>query len=442
MEELGSGCSCTGRNLDRLLRPNVLKILYTGPRHGFAVASALAEDPVCTGAVPDISGVYRCLKDMEKSGLLSSQWKMEPAGSGKPVRVYEITGKGRACLLSWKEALYYYGQSIQLLLHEIEEITRHAGENAKETCGNMEKTKIVLLTGFLGAGKTTFLQRLLEAYGDQKIGVIVNEFGKINIDARLIRHQGLEVAELSNGSMFCACIKDTFVDRLIEMSRKDFTYLFIEASGLSDPSNMVDILESLKEQTGDGYVLAGEICITDAEHFLDLSQLLPALEKQVRYANEILINKCDLVDEARRREIREQVKKLNPEARIHETVNCEIDVRQLVEGMDHPTTKSEETTNTYESRPTTLTLKGKAPLTEEELREFVARVTPSTYRLKGFLQTDKGIRQVDAVGESTVIRPWDREEPSELAAISSVGIKLMSVVLEASREVAGGKIIV
>ena len=68
--------------------------------------------------------------------------------------------------------------------------------------------QIVLLSGFLGAGKTTLMQRLLDTYKDNKIGVIINEFGEINIDAKLVERDGIDIAELSNGSIFCACIKD------------------------------------------------------------------------------------------------------------------------------------------------------------------------------------------------------------------------------------------
>ena len=64
--------------------------------------------------------------------------------------------------------------------------------------------KLVLLTGFLGSGKTTLMQRTLEAFSDKKIGVIVNEFGSVNIDAVLLKRDGIQMAELSNGSIFCA----------------------------------------------------------------------------------------------------------------------------------------------------------------------------------------------------------------------------------------------
>ena len=82
--------------------------------------------------------------------------------------------------------------------------------------------KIIMITGFLGSGKTTLMQNILCEYGkSMKAGVIVNDFGKENIDAKLLGEEGIALSELSNGSIFCACIKDKFVDSLIEMSHRD-----------------------------------------------------------------------------------------------------------------------------------------------------------------------------------------------------------------------------
>ena len=157
--------------------------------------------------------------------------------------------------------------------------------------------QIVLLSGFLGAGKTTLMQRLLDTYKDHKIGVIINEFGKINIDAKLVSREGIDIAELSNGSIFCACIKDKFVDGLIEMAKTDIEYLFIEASGLADPSNMGEIVAGIRRETNDNLQISGSICVVDGVSFLELVDMLPALERQVKHANAVIVNKMDLIDE-------------------------------------------------------------------------------------------------------------------------------------------------
>ena len=78
-----------------------------------------------------------------------------------------------------------------------------------------------IITGFLGSGKTTLLNRLLHAASGQgkKVGVIVNEWGRINIDGRLIAHDGIELAELNNGQLFCSCLSASFVQALVLFAR-------------------------------------------------------------------------------------------------------------------------------------------------------------------------------------------------------------------------------
>ena len=176
--------------------------------------------------------------------------------------------------------------------------------------------QIVLLSGFLGAGKTTLMQRLLDTYKDNKIGVIINEFGEINIDAKLVERDGIDIAELSNGSIFCACIKDKFVDGLIEMSKMNIDYLFIEASGLADPSNMGDIVDGIKKDTNDNYLIKGNICVADSCNFLELVEVLPALERQVRHANAVIVNKMDLIDDETFKEIAEKIAEITTTDKI------------------------------------------------------------------------------------------------------------------------------
>lgn len=292
--------------------------------------------------------------------------------------------------------------------------------------------QLVLLTGFLGAGKTTLMTSILEAYGDKKIGVIINEFGKVNIDARLVEKEGIEMAELTNGSIFCACIKDKFVDSLIALSRSDIEYLFIEASGLADPANMPQILDSIEPKTGTPYRYRGALCIADAENFLDLVDLLPALQRQVEYGDVVVLNKADLVEESRIVEISETIHKMNPAVQIFVTSYCRVNIAEIVEGMEPGRREGKETTNTFESRPNTLVLNAENTIAADELKEFLDEIAAYTFRIKGFAQTEKGPMEVSGVGKNVYLKPWHSEvKGSQIVVISSVGIKIMSVVTAA-----------
>lgn len=289
--------------------------------------------------------------------------------------------------------------------------------------------KLVLLTGFLGAGKTTMLKEILEAYQDCKVGVIVNEFGEINIDARLVNKGDIQMAELSNGSIFCACIKDKFVDSLIELSFKDLDYVFIEASGLADPANMKQIVEGIKNNVLNQYEYKGSICIIDGESFEELYEVLPAITSQLEFCGAVLINKGDLINEEQLKNILEIIDTINSNAAIYITSYCRIDVKEVIDNIKINDSKARDSVNTYESRPATFILKGLKQLPYDDLKEFLETIAKDTYRIKGFADTDHGIIEISAVGENIYLNQWDDEfTGTQIVVISSVGFKMMSIL--------------
>jgi G3E family GTPase len=302
--------------------------------------------------------------------------------------------------------------------------------------------KLILLTGFLGVGKTTLMKELLSAYKHRKIGVIVNEFGSINIDAALIRRDGIDMKELSNGSIFCACIKDKFVDGLIEMSGKDLEYIFIEASGLADPSNIVDILDGIKHKTYNQYDYKGSICVIDGERFMELFDLLPAIESQLEFCSGVIINKADLIEEKDLKKVLEKISKINPYAEKFIASYCKVDMGELMDCFkqcSNVATKYRETTNTYESRPSTFIVKGDVEISLDVLNKFLNEIAADTYRVKGFANTDKGSMEISTVGKNININLWHEEVKGvEMVVISAVGFRMMSCITNAIEKYAKG----
>lgn len=289
--------------------------------------------------------------------------------------------------------------------------------------------KLVLLTGFLGAGKTTLLKAILDAYEDQKIGVIVNEFGKVNIDAVLLEKDGIKMAELSNGSIFCACIKDNFLNSLIEMSQMNIDYLFIEASGLADPSNMPQILKTIGPKTLNSYHYKGALCVVDAENFLDLYDMLPALEHQLEYSGAVIINKADLVGTEKIAEVSHKIEEINSGAQVYITSFCRVDIKDVITSLVSSSKEAEETTNTFESRPKTFVLSAESSLPFEDLKAFITDIAESAYRIKGFVKTDQGTIEISTVGKNISLSSWTKQiKNSEIVVISSVGIKMLSLI--------------
>lgn len=289
--------------------------------------------------------------------------------------------------------------------------------------------KLILITGFLGSGKTTFLSNMLNDFENEKIGVIMNEFGEKGIDGTLIQKNGIDLHELNNGSIFCACIKDNFIRALAEMTKYDFGYVVVEASGLADPSNIETILDTVNKIAEKEYDYSGSVCIVDSIYFLQQLQLLPALTRQIQYSSAIIVNKIDQQTKPELDRINMKLLELNDSIQIYKTVYCNTNIKELLENLTPVAILSQNTTNTRENRPKTLVLKTDVQMDYEGLYNFVDEVKNSSFRIKGFVNTDKGLFEVSTVSNQLRISPWSKsKEETNLVVISSVGIKIISIV--------------
>jgi G3E family GTPase len=295
--------------------------------------------------------------------------------------------------------------------------------------------QLILLTGFLGAGKTTLLQLIMESLRDHKIGVIINEFGDVNVDGQLVARDGIQMAELTNGSIFCACIKDKFVDSLIDMSHRDLEYVIIEATGLADPANMNSILEGISHKVKQPYDYRGSVCVVDAENFMGLYDLLPAIRAQLEFCGAVIINKADLIDEAQLKEIIEKLEEVNPRITPYITSYCRIDITELMDHLDPSLAKltdPRDSTNTVVSRPATFIVKGEQSIPYEELERFVRAISSQAFRVKGFAMTDRGNIEISCVGNQVELLSWEQPiSKTDIVVISAVGFKMMSLIISA-----------
>lgn len=297
--------------------------------------------------------------------------------------------------------------------------------------------QMILLTGFLGAGKTTLLEHLLDYYQGTKIGLIVNEFGEVNIDARLLEKDGISMSELSNGSIFCACIKENFVKALIDMSAHDLEYLFIEASGLADPSSMKQIAESIASLTVHTYHYGGSVCVIDGENFLEISQVLSSVQNQVAYAGAVLVNKEDLISPKEKTDILTAIQSINNKVPVFYTKYCKTDMNQLLSQLQPPVIPCKDSSNTPENRPQTFVLKISEHITLEQLKAFLEFISPFTYRIKGFAQVEEMRYSISCVRAHMILLPWPGDIPSsEIVLISSVGIGLTGAIADGIKKCA------
>ena len=299
----------------------------------------------------------------------------------------------------------------------------------------MEKinTKLYVLTGFLGSGKTTVLLKLMQVLQGQRIGIIQNEFGKLGIDGTILRNDDIQMVEITRGSIFCTCQKLNFVNALSDMTQHNFDYLFVESSGWGDPSNVEEILEATKVVSGKEYDFRGVICFVDAVNFLEQVKDEETAFRQLKHCNLAVITKTDLADAAQLAAVEEKVREINPVCEILHSSMGEMDYSFLKKDlMIYRWAECEETTNSSENKPKSVFLEYDGTVKKEQLTAFLQAVAPQLHRVKGFCNIECcGWNQVDVVGALIDYKPSESFEKSQLVFISKVGPAVIKTILDA-----------
>lgn len=303
------------------------------------------------------------------------------------------------------------------------------------------KTKLYLLTGFLGAGKTTFLTNVLKDLSGKKVAVIMNEFGRVGIDGTLIEKDGMELVEINRGSIFCSCLQLSFVSALVEMADRGMEYVFVESSGLADPSNIGEFLEAVAVAKGDVYDYSGAICIVDGVNFLDQVEDIATVERQLKFCHLVIISKVDLIDEETLAKVKAKIRGINDRAEIVESIQGKIDYNFLERDLTAEAwVGTEDTTNSPENKPKTLVLTFAGETTQDKLTQFLDRIKLDSYRIKGFFKLADGWNQVDVVNKRIDYKQTTKNgDESELVIISKIGAQIIRPIFTAWEETVGGE---
>jgi G3E family GTPase len=188
---------------------------------------------------------------------------------------------------------------------------------------------VTILTGFLGAGKTTLLNHILSNQQGVKTAVLVNEFGEIGIDNDLIIATGEDMVELSNGCICCSINGELLEAVYRILDRPDpVDYLVVETTGLADPLPVA--MTFLGSDLRDATRLDSIITLIDAENFNDEILEGEVARAQVIYGDILLLNKCDLVSEARLTEVENRLRSLKQDARILRSIKGEVSLPLLL----------------------------------------------------------------------------------------------------------------
>jgi len=275
-----------------------------------------------------------------------------------------------------------------------------------------------LVTGFLGGGKTTLLQRLIERNQGRRLAYIVNEFAEADVDGQLLELGEDQVVSIPGGSIFCRCLSGEFLRILqalpsrFEDPERPLEGVVIEASGIADPKVTVKMLE---ETRLDGvYELRTVVSVIDPGTFLKLIHTLPNVISQVEACDVALVNKTDLHDEAALRRVEQEIERINPRAKIVRSTYCRSEIDILAAPARLPL--EGEYALCRDPNYLSVTVPVEAPLELAPLLAALQRVKDHVYRVKGFVPVSEGMIYVDVAAgrvnhrEAAVpAEPEDRE---------------------------------
>jgi G3E family GTPase len=261
-------------------------------------------------------------------------------------------------------------------------------------------TRVYLITGFLGSGKTTFLNRIIKRFPqERKLTILVNEFGEIGVDGTLVEGEDIDMMEISKGSIFCVCVKTDFIKGLYELNTTvQPDVLLIESTGVANPSDLKKDLElPIFNQR---FQFIEQFCLIDAAHFLDAHEVYASLDKQIASSTVFIINKTDVASSETIEKTKKIVQQFHPDPLFFETTYADIPLDQFFDLFEKKLDESETPSPPSEK---------KLILSDQELDNFIddlldspeLEITPpDTLMSVAYEWLGEGIEQIEAMAKN------------------------------------------
>ncbi len=267
---------------------------------------------------------------------------------------------------------------------------------------------VYVITGHLGAGKTTLVRHLLanSPLASQRVALIVNEFGTHGVDGQILDRAAERVFELSRGSLFCACLAEDLASTLEKIAhevRPDV--VLVEATGVAQPSDFHTVFTA--SQTADQFQVRANLCVVDM-HFTRVLPYFKAPRAQVMAADGLVLNKTDLLGPPGTQRLAELLSDLNPRA----AQTCVSQGRvswEYVQSLQHVPCREPPTTAPPEELAACSIL-GRAA-DRDAFRRAFERVQARLLRLKGILDFGDGPVLVESVFDALTECPFVGQRP-------------------------------
>jgi G3E family GTPase len=274
--------------------------------------------------------------------------------------------------------------------------------------GDDMPTPVYVISGFLGSGKTTLINYILDTSPiDKKIMVLVNEFGSISIDRKIINADPNNVVDLSGGCICCGLFLELVSSLRFALDTLYADIILIESTGLAVPRQ---IARQAFSPAFEGRIeFGGIITVVDAGSIL--SCRYPVMKEQLKEANVIILNKIDLVDSKLLVRIHKMIRSMVPsDSRLIETSFCKVEYNEIISNpyndrriMEYARTP----TKTYDSTAgfATVSLVRHFPLHRDKLLNLYARLGNKIIRSKGFILTEIGGMELQFSNNSITLSP-------------------------------------
>ena len=282
---------------------------------------------------------------------------------------------------------------------------------------------VMLITGFLGAGKTTLIRHLLGSgfNAEARVAVIVNEVGEIGIDGSVIDRQAgqdVDVMELTSGCI-CCTIKTDFFKAVQEIHKTiNPSHLMVEATGIAQPGDMFDIL--CQEPVSDFSRLKSVVTVVDAGFFEAREVLGTFYDNQIKCADILILNKTDQVDSERLKQIKEMLADLNPKSHIICAQHCVVDTNLLLDvasGQQDRTPGDILFHHHEQGGFASFVFEDGRLMDKDKLDRFLESLPPNLFRCKGWVRLADGSKLLNYIGGSYRYEPGDGQHDTTLVFV-------------------------
>ncbi len=241
------------------------------------------------------------------------------------------------------------------------------------------KTPLAVITGYLGSGKTTLLRNML-TNTKKKIAIIMNEFGDIGIDGKILKGKNADMVELSGGCVCCSLTGELeyAINEIISKYKPD--YIVVETTGVAEPDAMINNMENMPNVD-----LNSIICLVDAYASTKYPNIGHTGIVQIENADLILLNKTDLVNEDEIKKVEKSIREINRGAEIIRTVRSGIDIEPL---MGSHMEKTMDSAGHKHDEMEFIAFVSKNKISKKSFEEFANSIPETIYRAKGFVNLD------------------------------------------------------